>query len=133
VLDGELALDQEVATRLLLHLSKDKREPQEEEEEHSPHPVGLAREGPTTQERGMPSPAIADHDDLQSRALSPREVELLRIMAHGHTNEQIAKELLLSTSTVKNHVGRILSKLGASDRTQAVVMAIEMGLISINL
>ena len=132
VLDGELALDQEVATRLLLHLSKDKLEPQEEDEEEHPPPVGLAREGPTMQERGMP-PAIADHDDLESRALSPREVELLRIMAHGHTNEQIAKELLLSTSTVKNHVGRILSKLGASDRTQAVVMAIEMGLISINL
>ena len=84
------------------------------------------------QEWGMP-PAFADHDDLESRALSPREVELLRIMAHGHTNEQIAKELLLSTSTVKNHVGRILSKLGASDRTQAAIMAIEMGLISISL
>ena len=75
----------------------------------------------------------AADDDLESGALSPREVELLRIMAHGHTNEQIARELLLSTSTVKNHVGRILSKLGASDRTQAAIMAIEMGLISISL
>ena len=102
---------------------------EEDEEEHPPPPVDLAREGPTTQERRM-SPAA---DDLESGALSPREVEVLRIMAHGHTNEQIAKELLLSTSTVKNHVHRILGKLGASDRTQAVVVAIEMGLISISL
>jgi DNA-binding NarL/FixJ family response regulator len=61
--------------------------------------------------------------------LSPRETEVLRLIAHGRTNEQIARELLLSTSTVKNHVGRILSKLGASDRTQAAIMAIEMGLM----
>src|SRR5215207_1416914 len=65
--------------------------------------------------------------------LSPQEAEVLRLTAKGRTNEQIARELLLSTSTVKNHVGRILSKLGASDRTQAATMAIEMGLISISL
>jgi len=54
-------------------------------------------------------------------------------MAKGRTNEQIARELLLSTSTVKNHVGRILSKLEALERTQAAIMAIEKGLISISL
>jgi DNA-binding NarL/FixJ family response regulator len=119
-LEGEFPLDQEVATRLLLRLSQEKHERQVEEW-MSPVP-----EAPTTQERGTP-PAAAN------RKLSPREVEVLRLIAHGRTNEQIARELLLSTSTVKNHVGQILSKLGASDRTQAAIMAIEMGLISISL
>jgi DNA-binding NarL/FixJ family response regulator len=116
-LEGEFPLDQEVAKRLLLRLSQEKQEKRQEEEWVSPVP-----EPPTTQERGAP-PAAAN------RELSPREAEVLRLIAHGRTNEQIARELLLSTSTVKNHVGRILSKLGASDRTQAAIMAIEMGLM----
>ena len=110
-LEGEFPLDQEVAKRLLLRLSQEKQE----EESVSPVPEATA-----TQERVKP-PAM-------SMELSPRETEVLRLIAHGRTNEQIARELLLSTSTVKNHVGRILSKLGASDRTQAAIMAIEMGL-----
>jgi DNA-binding NarL/FixJ family response regulator len=111
-LEGEFPLDQEVAKRLLLRLSQGKKERQEEEW------VSPVPEAPATQERGTP-PAAAN------RELSPREAEVLRLIAHGRTNEQIARELLLSTSTVKNHVGRILSKLGVSDRTQAAIMAIE--------
>jgi LuxR family transcriptional regulator, regulator of acetate metabolism len=123
-LEGEFPLDQEVATRLLLRLSQEKQERQdaEEEEEEGVSPVP---EAPTTQERGTTHAAA-------NRELSPREAEVLRLIAHGRTNEQIARELLLSTSTVKNHVGQILSKLGASDRTEAATMAIEMGLISIS-
>jgi DNA-binding NarL/FixJ family response regulator len=123
VLDNEFSLDQEVATRLLLRLSQEKHERQEERV--SPAPA----EALSAQERRIP-PAAADDPD--SGKLSPREAEVLRLMANGRTNEQIARELLLSTSTVKNHVGRILSKLGASDRTQAAIMAIEMGLISLS-
>jgi DNA-binding NarL/FixJ family response regulator len=123
-LEGEFPLDQEVTKRLLLRLSQEKQEKQVEEEWMSPVP-----EAPTTQERGTPPVAA---DDPDSGKLSPREAEVLRLIAHGRTNEQIARELLLSTSTVKNHVGRILSKLGASDRTQAATTAIEMGLISIS-
>jgi DNA-binding NarL/FixJ family response regulator len=124
VLEGEFSLDQEVATRLLMRLSQEKHEGQEERV--SPAPEALpAQEG----RRRMP-PAAADDPD--SGKLSPREAEVLRLVANGRTNEQIAGELLLSTSTVKNHVGRILGKLGASDRTQAAIMAIEMGLISIS-
>jgi len=120
-LEGEFPLDQEVTKRLLLRLSQEKQEKQVEEEWMSPVP-----EAPTTQELGTPPAAAANTE------LSPREAEVLRLISHGRTNEQIARELLLSTSTVKNHVGRILSKLGASDRTQAAIMAIEMGLISIS-
>jgi DNA-binding NarL/FixJ family response regulator len=114
-LEGEFPLDQEVAKRLLLRLSQEKQERQEEERV-SPVPEA------TTQKRGTP-PAAANME------LSPREAEVLRLIAHGRTNEQIARELLLSTSTVKNHVGRILTKLGASDRTQAAIIAIEFGLM----
>ena len=117
-LEGEFPLDQEVAKRLLLRLSQEKQERQEAGA--SPIP-----EAPTAQERGTPPAA-------RNRELSPREAEVLGLIAHGHTNEQIARELLLSTSTVKNHVGRILSKLGASDRTEAAIIAIEMGLISVS-
>lgn len=117
-LEGEFPLDQEAAKRLLLRLSQEKQEWQEERASSVP-------EAPTiTQGRGTPAAA--------NRELSPREAEVLRLIAHGRTNEQIARELHLSSSTVKNHVGRILSKLGASDRTQAAIMAVEMGLISIS-
>ena len=62
--------------------------------------------------------------------LTPRETEVLTLVAEGHAIRQIARELGISTSTVKNHVERIPAKLGASDRTRAVVMALEMGLVS---
>jgi DNA-binding NarL/FixJ family response regulator len=116
-LEGEFPLDQEVAKRLLLRLSQEKQERQEEWV--SSVPEALA----SVQERETPPAAAAN------RELSSREAEVLRLIAHGRTNEQIARELLLSTSTVKNHVGRILGKLGASDRTQAAIIAIEMGLM----
>ncbi len=60
-------------------------------------------------------------------ALSAREGEVLRLMAGGKTNQQIARELFISVSTVKKHVHSIISKLGVSDRTQAIVKAIELG------
>jgi DNA-binding NarL/FixJ family response regulator len=118
-LDGEFPLDQEVAKRLLLRLSREKQDSQEK----GVSPVSEAPTAPAGRE--APPSAAAN------RGLSPREAEVLRLIAHGRTNEQIARELLLSTSTVKNHVGRILSKLGASDRTQAAITAIKMGLTSI--
>ena len=121
VLEGEFPMDPEVARRLLVRLSEEKQERQEEERVR-PAPEALAAQG-----RPMP-PAAAD--DLERRKLSPREVEVLRLIAHGHTNQQIARELLLSTSTVKNHVHRILSKLRVSDRTQAAIIAINIGLLS---
>jgi DNA-binding NarL/FixJ family response regulator len=61
--------------------------------------------------------------------LTPREVEVLRLLSQGQTNPQIAKNLLVSRGTVKIHVQHIISKLGVSDRTQAAVRAIESGLL----
>ena len=62
--------------------------------------------------------------------LSPKEVETLRLIASGKTNRQIARELMVSLSTVKTHVERIIKKLGVSDRTQASVKAIDLGLLA---
>ncbi len=54
---------------------------------------------------------------------------MLRLVARGQTNEQISKNLFISESTVKKHVQHVISKLGVSDRTQAPIAAMELGLV----
>jgi DNA-binding NarL/FixJ family response regulator len=61
--------------------------------------------------------------------LTERELDVIRLMAKGRSNTEIAAELYLGEATIKTHVGRILSKLGARDRVQAVVIAYESGLV----
>lgn len=61
--------------------------------------------------------------------LSPREIEILRLLANGATNREIAAQLVLAEGTVKNHVTNILTKLDVSDRTRAAIKAREMGLL----
>jgi DNA-binding NarL/FixJ family response regulator len=62
-------------------------------------------------------------------ALSDRETEILRLVAQGRDNTEIAQELYLSPSTVKNHVSSILEKLGVDSRVQAAVRAARAGIV----
>jgi DNA-binding NarL/FixJ family response regulator len=73
--------------------------------------------------RDQPHPA-------RLHSLTPREVEVARMIARGLSNGEIAEELVLAEQTVKTHVGRILSKLNLRDRAQVVVTAYESGLIT---
>jgi DNA-binding NarL/FixJ family response regulator len=61
--------------------------------------------------------------------LTPREQEVLQLLAQGRTNNEIARELVLGLTTVKFHVEHIIAKLGVADRTQAAVRAVESGLL----
>jgi NarL family two-component system response regulator LiaR len=62
--------------------------------------------------------------------LSEREVEVLKLVAKGHSNQMIAEQLIISPKTAKTHVSNILSKLGLASRTQAAVYALKAGLVS---
>lgn len=68
------------------------------------------------------------HDTAVANSLSPREREILRLLAKGRSNSEIAVHLFLSEGTVRNYVSAIFTKLGVSDRTQAAVIALRHGL-----
>jgi DNA-binding NarL/FixJ family response regulator len=74
--------------------------------------------------------ALADHaaDD----ELTPREIDVLRLIAAGNANKLIADRLSISEATVKGHITNILSKLGASDRTHAVTIGLKRGIIELH-
>ena len=106
VLDGECPLNQELAMWLLRGLLGEAAK----EEKEPARPASRAR-------------------NTLPESLSPREVEVLRLLVGGRTNREIARSLLISTSTVKKHMHHVTVKLGASDRTQAAVRAVELGLL----
>jgi DNA-binding NarL/FixJ family response regulator len=72
--------------------------------------------------------ATAPFPTKLKEALSEREVEILRLIAQGYTNAEIADKLYLTRGTVRNYVSSILEKLGVEDRTQAAILAIQYGL-----
>jgi len=72
---------------------------------------------------------LAEH--MGEEALTPREVEVLRHLAGGNRNRDIAERLFISEETVKVHIKHIMEKLGASDRTQAVAIGVRRGIIQL--
>jgi DNA-binding NarL/FixJ family response regulator len=79
----------------------------------------ISRPAPKNQENFLPDP------------LSPREIEIIRLVATGASNKEIAEQLVISEGTVKNHLSSILSKMSVRDRMQAVLKAKELGIINI--
>ena len=110
VLNGESPLNQELATQLLQRLASETQRPVEQP--------------PAAKEKELAAARGSLLEDL-----TPRELEVLGLVAQGKTNPQIAETLVISRGTAKIHVERIIRKLGVSDRTQAVVRGIEMGLL----
>ena len=109
-LAGESPLEQDLAMRLLERLAGEKAG-------SSPGPSANPRaEAPPMLPRELPE------------GITPREAEVLGLMARGLTNPQIGEELGISRGTAKVHVQNIIAKLGVSDRTQAAVRAVELGL-----
>jgi DNA-binding NarL/FixJ family response regulator len=104
VREGESFLDPELATRLLRRLAV------EGGGKRGTHPANGSLAG----------------------ALTPRELEVLRLMQLGRTNRQVAEELYISAGTAKRHVENIIAKLEVSDRTQAVVRALELGVLELS-
>ena len=85
--------------------------------------AGQKRIPPRSQQNWLNMPG----DDF----LSPREVDVLRLIASGNSNKLIADQLSISEATAKTHVANILSKLGANDRTHAVTIALKRGMIEL--
>ena len=113
VYKGIYQLDPVVASKVIASLSR----PRTIDSAQQPVPVSSA--SPAMGDAGTPSPRPAD--------LTGREVEVLRLIAKGATNREIAEQLVISEGTVKNHISNILSRLGLRDRTQAAIYARENG------
>jgi DNA-binding NarL/FixJ family response regulator len=107
-LAGESTLDHELATRLIRRLASE-----------SPQ----ASAPPSSAAESSAASASSVLEDF-----TPREVEVLGLLLRGKTNQEIASSLSISRATAKVHVRHIIAKLGVSDRTQAVVRALELGL-----
>ncbi|MDQ4126433.1 MAG: response regulator transcription factor, partial [Actinomycetota bacterium] len=116
-LGGESSLDEGLAMGLLVRLAGDR------DEEGAKQAEGRLAEG---------RQATWEGGDLPE-GLTAREVEVLGHLARGRTNPQIAQTMFSSVSTVKVHVQHIIAKLGVSDRTQAAVRAIQLGLATSGL
>jgi DNA-binding NarL/FixJ family response regulator len=117
VIGGESTMDQGLAMRLLKRVAEDvgrQREP-------SLEPARESRETPPGPPPVFPAAAV--------RPLSVKELEVVRLLATGKSNREIAQTMMISLSSVKTYVKRAMEKLVVSDRTQAAVRAIELGLL----
>ena len=83
------------------------------------------------QKRLSPEVATEIAEHLTDHALTPREIDVLHLLAEGNANKEIGARLSLTEETVKSHVRNILAKLGANDRTHAVAIGVKRGIIDL--
>jgi DNA-binding NarL/FixJ family response regulator len=111
-LEGESPINQELATQLIQRLADEASQPAAAASQALPKAESAASPAP---------PSLLEK-------LTPRELEVLGLVARGKTNQEIAESLFITRATTKVHVKHIIRKLEVSDRTQAVVRAFELGL-----
>jgi NarL family two-component system response regulator LiaR len=70
--------------------------------------------------------------EIQAESLTERELDVVRLVAQGRSNQEIAQELVISEKTVKTHISNILGKLQLEDRTQLAIYAIKKGLVELH-
>ncbi len=109
-LEGGSPVNQELATQLIQRLAS-------EASQSPPEPP------PAAERSAASTPALLEE-------LTPRELEVLRLLAQGKTNQEIAESLFITRATAKVHVQHIIRKLEVSDRTQAVVRAFDLGIVA---
>jgi DNA-binding NarL/FixJ family response regulator len=113
---GDAWLDATIASRVLKHYTS-QTEPADLQQSTSAPPAG------------KPSYLAQEMDRPLAEALSPRELEVLKLIVDGLSNQDIADKLFISLATAKTHVRNILNKLAVDDRTQAAVHAMRRGLV----
>lgn len=91
--------------------------------------LGSAAAGGTTLAPRVAAKLVTQMRKPTIEALTDRETEVLRLVAAGHSNPEVGRQLFIAESTVKTHLLRIFNKLGVDDRTRAVTLAMERGLI----
>jgi DNA-binding NarL/FixJ family response regulator len=111
-LEGESPINQELATQLIQRLASEVSQPAAAASQALPKAESAASPAP---------PSLLEE-------LTPRELEVLGLVARGKTNQEIAESLFITRATTKVHVQHIIRKLEVSDRTQALVRAFELGL-----
>ena len=84
-------------------------------------------------QRRIPQEMAAELVDRARDDLTPREVDVLRLIANGNANKQIADQLSIAEASVKSYVANILAKLGASDRAHAVTIGLKRGIIELEI
>ena len=89
----------------------------------------VVKEVPVTVQVSMAEPFCPNEAKREELAITPREMEILELIAQGMSNREIAEKLFVSENTVKTHSSRVFDKLGARRRTQAVQLGKEFGLL----
>lgn len=131
---GQTLWSQEVAAALRAHVADEEDGPTTASSTGTARGAMARRLAPQTDANGVAAAnastgemQVSDAERRRLDLLTPRERQVLALMGHGHTNAEIADELVVAQKTIKTHVSHILAKLRVDDRTKAAVLAVRAG------